>query len=212
MKILATSVVTTLACWSGPLANQFWGSGNLFAVIGAGNSGVHPVGLKSALHRLVDQLAIPPRWTSQVYPKQWLSLQEALSQNPPPAVWALISATVVGIVFLVGLLTAWRRRDRTRLMLGLVVVAAVVGATASSARLPDQQLALLASTNRFFWWPVGAFIWLFVLLTVADGIAWLVRRGGRAPSPHAPLALLGASAALVVVLSIVLVTTRLSCV
>ncbi len=206
LKILAASLATTFACWVGPFANQFWGSGNLFAVIGAGNSGIHPVGLKSALHRLVDQLAIPPGWMTHAYPRQSPSVQIALSRNPPPTVWALISAAVVGIVFIAGLVTAWRRRHHTRLMLGMVTAAAVVGAVASSARLPDEPIALLASTNRFFWWPIGAFIWLFVLLTVADGVAWLARRRGHVPSPRSSLAVLGASSVIVVVVSILLVS------
>ena len=58
-----------LACWAGPLANQFWGSGNLFNVVTAGNSGVHPVGLKSASPSPGGPTRHATTVASQVYPE-----------------------------------------------------------------------------------------------------------------------------------------------
>jgi hypothetical protein len=199
IKIGATTFVVALFCWSGPLLNQIWGSGNLFAVLGSGFSGPRSVGPTYALHQLVIHLGVPPEWIFRAFAPATQTLDQDVLRQPTPTVFTDISALVVGIVFVIGLVRAVRARDAKRRSAGIVAAAGLVGAFLSSAKLPDTLVAVLSSTNRFLWWPVGAFAWFFVALTVADLIGALARRFRWRPTPDR-LMRVGAAASLVVVL------------
>ena len=152
--------VVGLAVWAGPLIDQFWGAGNLGTLVRVGASRTEPVGWVYGFERLAQQLGFPPRF-----------LGSAL---------VLVAADPVGCgvglghdrggVLVAGLVSAWRGPDRTRAALASTVAASLVGATVSTARTPNEPLALASANNQLFWWPIAALTWLFIGWFVADQV------------------------------------------
>jgi hypothetical protein len=194
-KVGLTSSVVTLACWSGPLLNQFFGSGNLFALVGAGfDNSSHPAGYASGVRRLLDQLMIPPNWLTKAF-------VDLPAHRHPMTPWPMISAIVVGVFLIWSIWRAFRHRDSVISSAGVVSVAAAIGAMYSAARLPIEGHASQASTNRFFWWPIGAMFWLVIGWTLIGLVAGRVRRRRWAPPSAVADPALVAVAVVVVVIS-----------
>lgn len=199
-RVAATSFVIALVGWSAPLLNQFFGSGNLFALVSSGTSNrARSAGFASAIRRLLEQLMVPPNWL-------WKAFVPGKDHQLPMGVWPIVSAIIVGLLIILGVWRAIRRRDTAMSSLGIVAIAAACGAVVSSSKLPIDGYASLASTNRFFWWPIGALLWLVLGLTIVEFIASHIRKRSWSPSPlGADRALVGVTAALVLVCSGLLV-------
>lgn len=194
-RVLPTTVVVALLCWSGPLYDQFFGSGNFFRLIGDGSSTHSPAaGIGSGLRRLVDQLAIGPAWLSRAF-VSGMDHQHAIP------VWSVISAAFIGSIVVAGTARAILRGKRAHAALGIVALVAAAGAVFSSSRLPIAGYASQASTNRFFWWPIGALLWLMAGLTVAEVVTDLLRASGHLPRRDLANRMLVSVSALVVVLA-----------
>lgn len=162
--VLGASVAVMVLCWIGPLIDQIWGKGNLWRLIKAGTDTTSPVGPAFAVHRLIEQLGVWPRWI--VGP--WL--------NGPlhPSWWTWFSAVIIGMAIVGAVVHSARTGDRVRFRMGLVTVVALAGAFIGSARIPNEPLARFAPNNRLLWWPTAAFSWFFLLWTAAVIVhAWL---------------------------------------
>ena len=164
--VLGVSVVTVMLCWSGPIIDQVWGTGNLSLLIRSGTQATDPIGAKYAMHRLVEQLGVWPRWL--VAP--W--------QNGPshPSTWTWVSAALVGVALVAAVVQSARAGADARYRMGLVSVAALIGAFIGAARIPNEALAVYAPNNRLLWWPTAGFAWLFLCWSVAALCAPAVRR------------------------------------
>ena len=174
-KLIATAGVA-IVCWSGPLYDQFFGRGNLWALVGAGTSADSKLGLRWAIARAVEQLRVPPSWLSNVYDTPKISAHGAQSYLVPPSNADVVVAGFVALAFVAGVVFAWRRRDTSRLSLAAVSGAAFLASTYSASRLPRNFVAALSTANRTVWWPTGCFVWLFLAVSAVDGTSLLISK------------------------------------
>ncbi len=169
VTIAVVSVVVALGCWSGPLYDQFFGTGNLWALLSAG-SGSDAVGPGWAMDRLVDALAFPPSWTVQ-----GLRVDGRVLPNGQ-MVWHTPTAHVIGAVIFAAVfavLFVWsvRRRNRVLVTLGVVAVAALAGSFAGASALPHDPISLIGHNRS--WLVAGFAAWTFPVLAI---VHWALGR------------------------------------
>ena len=150
--LLALSVATGALCWIGPVVDQLWGTGNLWRLIRAGSQSTDPVGFRFALDRMVEQFAVPPRWL--------ISPWNYGPGHPTTLTW--VAAALVGAALIAAVVAGLRSGSTAHTRLGILVVAAVLGACISTDRIPDEPLARVSSNNWLLWWPIAAFTWFFL--------------------------------------------------
>lgn len=159
-RVLPAAVLTGLFCWSGPIIDQLWGTGNLVALL-TGSGDVEPAGFGYGLERLVDAVAPRPIWTT-------LSVGGHL---PAPSGGRVVLAMVVlGVIVGVGV---WALRTRRRHLLALQVTAltAAVAGVVTSSRIPSDDRALRSPANRYFWWALGAFITMAFVIGAVHAVS-----------------------------------------
>ncbi len=195
VTIAIVSVLIGVGCWSGPLYDQFFGSGNLSALIGAG-AGAESVGVGWAWNRLVDTLAFPPAWTSSALRIEGRVLADQTVAWQTPAVH-VVTAVVFAGVFGACLVRCVRRRSRVLGSLGVIGLAGLAGAAAAASALPNDAVSLIGHNRA--WTIVGFVAWSFPVLVAADWVVDAVR--GRA-RPVAHRSAVGAGTVGVVVLAV----------
>lgn len=160
------SLVVGLLCWSGPLYDQFFGTGNLWALITGGGS-LDVAGWKYGWDRLIGGISPMPHWAK---PRQSAGLLESPS----------LLKTAFGVAFLALLAgqAFWARRTRHRTLLAAVAVAgtALAAGAVLSARLPGDDRALKSPLNRMFWTPVGCMAWLVLAWGSWTIAGWALER------------------------------------
>lgn len=172
-KVAVTSVVVGLACWSGPIVDQVNGGGNLWLLAKGGSSVGPTFGWRYGIGRMLDMVALPPRWATT----------SPVATNLAPTVSPLRGATAL-VVLAGGLIVAvvgWRRRDRQVVTSALIVGVAVLSATYVTASLPSTGLSAYSPINRAMWWPVAMVAWTYLLWGSATLAApwWRDRVGAR---------------------------------
>lgn len=195
--LLGVSTATAVLCWIGPIIDQFWGSGNLWRLVRAGSQATNTVGSRFALDRMGEQLGVPPRWLFSPW-------DYGLGD---PTLWTWVSAALVGSALVAAVVVSRRSGSAPRFRLGVLVLAAGVGACISTARIPDEPLARVESNLWLFWWPIAAFAWFFLAWTLVAVLAPHVRRAigeRRLVASGAPMAAL----ALVAIIASTVFLTR----
>jgi hypothetical protein len=150
-RIIPVGVLAGLLAWSGPIADQRFGSGNLARLLRNQSRDRATAGLDHGLDVAVEMTAVPPQWALGYARDQSLADPSAVRI----ALGLAATASVVGL-----LVWALRRRDRASASLAVVSMVSLTAATVTSARVfepttnPyfDAERALL---YRLFWWPVG---------------------------------------------------------
>jgi hypothetical protein len=171
LRVGAVTLVVGLLSWSGPLWDQFFGSGNLWRLATKGDDLGRVMGPVWGFERMVDVLALPPSWIFPSLEFHWHRLAVGGSFNRPPlSDWERLTAVIFAAVFAWGLVHAFRSRDRVRATLGLLAMAALAGSflTASFMRVDTFGL------HPGAWRATGLFAWLFAGLSGFD----LVRHVG----------------------------------
>jgi hypothetical protein len=177
---LAAAVL--LLAWSQPLIQEFTssGSGNLTLLI---RSALHPqapyVGYGTGAKLLGSVLSIPPWWLRPSFVHTFQTLN---GWTFPSAGVTVASLLVVGVALSA---CAWEARRTHNGLLGRAIATAgvaIVAAWATTSHvnqhsLPVQFAIYVPHTLRFLW-PVAAFAFLVILLTVVDRL-----RGWRVPTP-----------------------------
>ena len=182
VKITVVSVVVGLVSWSGPLYDQFFGTGNLWRMIGAGSGSDH------AGPRLVGQCLITvvggPKWIwdrTDLYGFAFGKWNEAPHWHAE--VWQIVLTVVVVVVFVAGLWRSLARSDHRRSAIGLLALALVVGEGVATALLPANVGGV---SHLYIWMAATIVVWWFVLVSIFDFVAaasrhfrWAVPRGLR---------------------------------
>ena len=181
----ATTLVVGLLCWSGPLYDQFFGSGNLGLLIRGSDSIEARRGLRAGVSALVDQLSMPPVWLHPM--------------KSPRGVEDLFMAFVFVVCAMFVVVWGWRRRDRSMLTLATIAAAAAVSGVVVESLLPAAGSS--ADTPNLTWFPIGVTLWFTVSLGLARAL--LAARWAapiRRPQPRVGAAL--CSAAMIVGLTV----------
>jgi hypothetical protein len=171
VTIAVVSVVVGLGCWSGPLYDQFFGSGNLWALLSAG-AGSDAVGPSWAVDRLVDALAFPPSWTVH-----GLRVDGRVLPNGQ-MVWHTPTVHVIGAAVFTAVsvgLFVWsvRRRNRELVTLGVVAAAALAGSFVASSVMPNDPISLIGHNRA--WLVAGFAAWTFTVLATVQWSLGMLR-------------------------------------
>ena len=157
LRSVLPAVLAGLLCWSGPIIDQLFGHGNLFA-LARGTGGGPSAGWRYGLARVVDVSSFRPLWTT-VPPGGPLP-------DPSAQRWA-VAGLVLGFVAL-GAVLGFRRRNRMFVGGCAVAFTALAGAALVSSLVPADPAALASPNNRLFWWPVGCVLWAVVAAMASE--------------------------------------------
>lgn len=190
-----TTVGVAVACWAAPLFDQFFRSGNLWALVATGNGG-KPIGASWALSELAKTLAVPPSW---IFRDLHLSV---VVIGDTHVVWHTstlewVSAALVTVAFVAALWRAFRKGPVVVKASGVVATAALAGCFLASAIMPDDPFGMLG--HREVWRSAGLFTWWFLGLAAIDVLRPVVGRLPRVSSRSLHRLAAVASAALAVV-------------
>ena len=193
---IGSGAVVGLACWIGPLVDQFTRTGNLGKLLQANGSDSEHLGYDYAKVRLLEMFQWPPDWLDRPGTHFWYHL----------SAWDY--TTSLGTLAALIALGVWGYRTGERRLARLVVVAVVALAASfyTTSRIVIEGAAYLNVSNRLSLFSSAMVAWLALVW----GIILLARRawrGGRsvsAPSWVAPVLAVGA-----VVLAVVLVPRAL---
>lgn len=159
-KVLGASLVAGLVCWSGPLYDQFFSTGNLWGLLSGGSGASGPrFGLRYGFDRLIDAVTVPPWW--------WTGVPGGELDHPGTV--QVVLGTALLLLGAALLVVGWRR-DRAVAGTLAIAFAAVIAATIASSLVPIDPLSVESNTNRFLWLPTGLFFWV----TVGHGCARLL--------------------------------------
>lgn len=159
-------------CWLAPLIEQFTsgGRGNLAALAEGGIDPGEAVGLSLGTRLVASVVALPRWWLRGSF---WDASEAAVSLRG----WRPTSAPVAGVALLLvvavlaaALWAARRRRDRDLVMLLGTASLALAAALATTLAQPLGAFGIQPHQFRFLW-PIGAFVWLAVIVTLVVAIA-----------------------------------------
>lgn len=139
VAVFCATVVTAVACWSGPLIDQFWGSGNLGRIFRGSGAITDHRSLGDALRRVAGLMLIPPEWS-----KSYVAIQKPLT-----GIEWLTVIIFVGLLSL-GLGAAIRRRDFRVISYAYFVGAAVIAGILVEMQLPRPEAKNLFLTSTPF--------------------------------------------------------------
>jgi hypothetical protein len=181
-RALVVTAAVLLAGWTPPLVNQFFGSGNLFGLVGASRADGPTFGWSGAGEALITVVAVPP-WTRAGADALWILRDTGVEVRVAGA--AVIAAA---------LLTAIRHRGTASGTLAVLGLGGLAAGAFALSRMPADAFSLLALHNHLWTWPVTAVLWSSII-----GGAW----SSLPPRwRHPPLAV-GAAGAVAVVLAVV---------
>jgi hypothetical protein len=164
--IALVAAIVTAACWAAPVFDQFFRSGNLWALYTTGRGG-GAIGPSWSLSELAKTLAVPPAW---LFKGLHLAVDVVddtrVIWHTSPAEW--VTAVVVAIGLGWGLWHTARHGPSTRRSLGTVAVAAIVGCFLASALMPNEAFSLLG--HREIWRSAGLFTWWFLVVVVLGAL------------------------------------------
>lgn len=167
IRVWVTTVIVTLACWAAPLYDQFFGTHNLWFLLGAG-SGNKPVGPGWALSELVKMLSIPPAWLSQdLHYSAVVIGGDRVEWRLGAVEWG--TALVGGGLVCWALWQAWKRRSRVHGALGVISVSGLAGCFIAMSLMPDDAFGVLG--HREIWRAAGLFTWWFITLEVVHALS-----------------------------------------
>jgi hypothetical protein len=165
----AVTVAVTVAAWTQTLIQQFTGtdSGNLSRLVRtARNSQVPSVGYRLGARLAASVLSLPPWWFRP-------SVQHTfyLDWHPPSLGLAVGSLAVLAAVLGACGWDARRRRDRvTGLAIATAAVALIAGLI-TAAQSPITVFGVYTPHGFRFLWPLAAFIFFAILVSVARHLA-----------------------------------------
>lgn len=176
-RIVVASIVVLVACWSGPLHDQFFGSGNLWNLAGAGTGSAH-MGPLGAMQPLVSMVAAPAWVWDHSYFYGYGILEGARGVSWRPAPWQIVCTVFVAAVFVAGMWRAVATRNRPRTTFGVLCLGALAGQLVSTALLPSG----LDGVGHLYTWQAAAMaVWFFVGLTLVDELRKVIDRPRRRP-------------------------------
>lgn len=155
--ILLGSGLLAVACWTAPIADQLWGSGNLGRIRDVAADPSEPfLGLGDALGIAAEQLRPDGPWTGGGNLSGFLDF----GLGEAPVVWLLAPVASLAIAALV----AWRRRMRSLATLTAIAAAAALAGVLSVARISGpafDYLALWFQPIAFLVYLVGGWaVWI----------------------------------------------------
>lgn len=173
-RVVAVTAIVTAVCWAAPLFDQFFRSGNLWALYTTGRGG-EAIGPSWSLSELAKTLAVPPSWLDKGLHLSVDVIDDSrVVWHTSPAEWA--TALVVAIVLGWGLWHTARHGPSNRRSLGAIAVAALAGCFVASALMPNEPFGLLG--HREIWRSAGLFSWWFVVVVVAAALSRVLPRIG----------------------------------
>lgn len=155
-------------CWLQPLIEQFTstGKGNLSRLVDSARSSSKTIGYGYGARVVATVVSLPPWWFRPSLRNNFLSGWVA-----PPLAGALFSLGVLAAVLAVCGWLAWRRRDRSSFWAITTAIAGLVAALLTAGRGPVTVFGKL-TPHTFRWlWPLGAFIFAAIIVTVARRVA-----------------------------------------
>jgi len=207
--VAGVTAAVAVLCWAAPLFDQFFRSGNLWALISTGSEG-QPIGPSWSLSEFTKTLAVPPSWLAR---DLHLSVDVVggthVVWHTTTAEW--VTASLVFAAFCWGL---WRTFDprsaphsSARRAAAVVAVASLIGCFLASALMPDDPFALLG--HREVWRSAGLFTWGFLAIVAAEESARALPRLGHL-SGRAARRVAAAAVVVVVVATFALTLSRSS--
>ncbi|MET0325588.1 MAG: hypothetical protein ABW219_10220 [Ilumatobacteraceae bacterium] len=170
------SLVVAVVAWLQPLIDQFFGEGNLGALLRSSGGGDGPrIGLRLGSRLAASVIALPPWWgrsgfsativsTGVVTTGGRLDVAEGGVAGPRAAAGGLL---VVFAVLTAVIVSGWRRRRRSTVAVGGVAAVAVIGALVALTLTPVSQLGISPHQMRWLW-PVAALVTLAPLFALGD--------------------------------------------
>lgn len=154
VRCAGISTVVGLACWSGPLVDQFFGEGNLFSLVEvAGDPDVERLGIGYGISRTIGSLGAIPVWMSRT--------DNIFSVRGEPGTLDWIVGGTVVAAMIAALVLGWSRRSRELVALNGTALVSLAVASFAIARAPS------VSLDKLYWfrwlWPVGMFTTLVLV-------------------------------------------------
>ncbi|HVX19043.1 MAG TPA: hypothetical protein VHA73_13515 [Acidimicrobiales bacterium] len=163
---LLVGLAALLVCWSAPLYEQLTASKGNFTRLWQASSVKPPQtpGLPGAVDALGSVVARPPFWLLGSWDHPRFSLHPTASDAVVPGLLlALVVVVTVGLAVL-----AWKRGDRTRASLGMVVVVALALGLLSATR-STSPFGLVPAYVQWMW-PIAMFSWFALVLSAAGAV------------------------------------------
>ena len=161
---LMWSGVVLIVAWIQPIIDQVAGEGNLFALLETRGREGTTFELDFSLRVVASVVALPPWWGRSGFSTRDAAISEANSgESSNMAVIALIGIiSLLAVVVWVGR----RRRSRPLVAIGVLAIAALVGAVISMQLSPVGSVGF--SLHQLRWlWPISTFVLAALLLTLA---------------------------------------------
>ena len=168
LRLGAISVVVLVVCWLQPLIEQFTstGKGNLSRLVDSARSSSKTIGYGYGARVVATVVSLPPWWFRPSLRNNFLSGWVA-----PPLAGALFSLGVLVAVLAVCGWLAWRRRDRIAFSAVATATAGLAAALITAGRGPVTVFGKL-TPHTFRWlWPLGAFIFVAIIVTAVRRLA-----------------------------------------
>ena len=154
-RVAIWSVILGALCWIQPLLDQFAGTGNLGAVLGA--AGDRPgAGIETGVQLVAGAALTPPFWLPAsmrtfLLPEDGITLAGAAAAI---VIWLLLASALA--------LSGARAGTPAARASGLAVVVAVGAGLVAAARIPVSSFGLVPQ-NYYWAWPLAAFVTLAVV-------------------------------------------------
>ena len=185
-RLQVAGVVTAFlvaAGWLQPLIEQFTatGQGNMTRLARSLTRSVHAVGFVNGPRLFAKVASLPPFWFRS-------SLRDAFPFSPfgnplPSTIRAGLSLVVLAGVLVVCARASWARSDRTAFNAVVTAAFLAVLALATAARTPTPPDGFGTAAYQLRWvWPVAAFVWFAVILTLVRRVSVLPSRKFAAAS------------------------------
>ena len=161
-------------CWIQPLLDQFSGTGNLGAVIGAA-SDRRGAGIEAGIQIVAGAALVPPFWLPA-------SMRTFLLPYDGISLTGAVAAVSLWLVLATGLAVLGTRAGaRETRAVGIASVVALGAALVAAARIPSSSFGLVPQ-NYYWAWSLAAFVSLAVLAGVCSlpAVAAALRRGPSA--------------------------------
>lgn len=154
-RVAIWSVILGALCWIQPLLDQFAGTGNLGAVLGA--AGDRPgAGIETGVQLVAGAALTPPFWLPAsmrtfLLPEDGITLAGAAAAI---VIWLLLASALA--------LSGARAGTPAARASGIAVVVAVGAGLVAAARIPVSSFGLVPQ-NYYWAWPLAAFVTLAVV-------------------------------------------------
>ena len=172
LRATAVAALVFLVCWLQPLVDQVIGQGNLGRLLTNAGSGSRTYGYSYGARLVASVVALPSWWFR---PSMDQTLFPSNGWTAPSLVTAAVSLVALAVILGICWWLARRASDLEARRAAVTAGLAVVAGLATAGRVPITIFGLEA--HVFWWlWPISAFIFFVVGVTVARRAAQLVQR------------------------------------